>query len=283
MMKIALAGYGKMGRMIEAAAVERGHQITAAVDPFARGSHTACGAVLLPAFPPAAEGAGSPDLFIEFTHPESAPDNIKAAAALGKPVICGTTGWFGKLAEVSVVVEKAGTALLWSSNFSLGVNLFYRIAAHAARLFDPFAEYDVGGTEIHHRKKADSPSGTAKTLMEQVLAAMKRKTNVLWGDLPKPDASCSGALPGSGALPCSGALSDSAVHFASLRYGTASGTHSLFFDSLADTVEITHTARSREGFASGAVIAAEWLCGLENKTARRGIFTMEDVLKDILP
>ena len=263
-MKIALIGYGKMGRMIEEAALKRDHQITFVVDPIAPYSEAVSGAVIFRTLPLDAEKAGNPDLFIEFTQPQIAPDNIKAVAALGKPIVCGTTGWHEKLPELSAVVEKAGTALLWSSNFSLGVNLFYRIAGYAAALFDPFAEYDVGGVEVHHRNKADSHSGTAKTLMEKVLPGMKRKKKVIW-DLPKDEV-----------------LSDDAIHFASQRHGTVPGTHSLFFDSAADTIEITHTARSREGFALGAVIAAEWL-GFGIKKNRQGIFTMDDVLKDLLP
>ena len=261
-MNICLIGYGKMGKMTEAAALGRGHQITCAIDPLAAG-HPG-GTALLQSFPSSAEDCGSPDVFIEFTRPETAPDNIKAAVALGKPVVCGTTGWYHRMEDVSSAVEKSGTALLWSSNFSLGVNLFYRIAAYAARLADPFAEYDLGGLEIHHRKKADSPSGTAKILMEQVLPVMKRKTRVLWGD---PAGADGGTLP------------EDTVHFASVRNGSVTGIHSLFFDSPADTIEITHTARNREGFASGAVCAAEWLV----RETRKGLFTMEDVLKDLLP
>ena len=261
-MKIALIGYGKMGKMIEAAALARGHHITLVIDPFVKDIQPASGAVLLSAFPSSAEEAGNPDLFIEFTRPESAPENIASAIGLGLPVVTGTTGWYEKLPELSLAAEKAGTALLWSSNFSLGVNLFYRIVSYAASLADPFAEYDVVGIEIHHRKKLDSPSGTAKILMEKVLAAMKRKTKVLW-DIPDGKT-----------------LGDETIHFASQRYGSVPGTHSLFFDSPADTIEITHTARSREGFASGAIIAAEWLA---KSRKRQGIFTMEDVLKEMLP
>ncbi|MDR0448803.1 MAG: 4-hydroxy-tetrahydrodipicolinate reductase [Treponema sp.] len=271
-MRLCLAGYGKMGKMIEKAALERGHQISLVIDPHTPDSQTISGAAISRSFPPTTENAGNPDLFIEFTLPDTAPENIKAAIGLGKPVLSGTTGWHDHLAEVSNAVEKAGTALLWSSNFSLGVNLFYRIAAHAAQLMDPFAEYDLGGLEIHHNKKADYPSGTARTLMEQVLAAMKRKTRVHWGG--PPSELCKETARG---------LPRDLIHFASLRQGSAPGVHSLFFDSPADTIEITHTARSREGFASGAIIAAEWLAGTENNKARRGIFTMEDVLKDMLP
>ena len=267
-MKIGLIGYGKMGKMIETKALACGHSISCIIDPFVPGEG------VLSAIPQTVPEAGNPDLFVEFTRPESAPENIIAALALGKPLVSGTTGWYKKLPEVSAAAEKSGTALLWSSNFSLGVNLFYRIASYAAALADPFAEYDVGGLEVHHRKKLDSPSGTAKTLMEKVLAAMKRKTNVLW-DVPD------GKTPG-----------EDTVHFASLRHGMVPGTHSIFFDSPADTIEITHTARSREGFASGVIIAAEWLVSKNTRHTgdihhggdiRRGIFTMDDVLKDMLP
>ena len=272
-MKIGLIGYGKMGKMVEAAALGRGHQITQIIDPFVSDTKRATGTVLTKTFPQPAEETGSIDLFIEFTKPDTAPDNIKSAAALGKPIVCGTTGWRSRLAEVSAEIEKAGTALLWSSNFSLGVNLFYRIAAYAAQLADPFTEYDLGGLEIHHRKKIDSPSGTAKTLMERVLAVMKRKSKIIWDDPSKHGSKAAGSSAEDSGL------SGECIHFTSLRYGSVPGAHSLFFDSHADTIEITHTARSREGFASGAVLAAEWLA----KKAQPGIFTMEDVLRDMLP
>jgi len=264
-MKIALIGYGKMGKMVEAAALARGHTITVVIDPFTSDTESASGAVLLRTFPVTAEAAGNPDLFMEFTNPKTAPDNVKAAAALGKSVVCGTTGWSEDLQEVSAAVGKACTTLLWSANFSLGVNLFYRIAGYAAALLDPYVEYDVGGAETHHRKKADSPSGTAKTLMEHVLGAMKRKNKVFW------------------TAPSGETLAEDTIHFASQRYGSVPGIHSLFFDSPADTIEITHTVRNREGLASGAVIAAEWLAGPETGETRSGIYTMEDVFNDILP
>jgi 4-hydroxy-tetrahydrodipicolinate reductase len=261
-MKIGLAGYGKMGKMVEVAALARGHEVVSITDP---------------AFPPGALSVPSrpelADVIIEFTVPGTALDNIRAAAALGKPVVTGTTGWYGALPEAAAAVEQAGTALLWSSNFSLGVNLFYRVASYAAALIDPFEEYDVGGCEVHHNKKADSPSGTARTLVERVLSVMKRKTRVVW-DSPR-EAAPAGT-----------------IHYASLRVGAVPGLHTLCFDSPADSIEITHRARSREGFASGAVLAAEWLVrsGPGRKAAageaggkRRGVFTMDDVLKDILP
>lgn len=250
-MKIGLSGYGKMGKMVEAAALARGHEIVSVSDP-------ALPASALPA-PSRPEAA---DVLIDFTSPSAALDNIKAAAALGKPIVAGTTGWHSRLAEAEAAVNAAGTALLWSSNFSLGVNLFYRIAAYAASVLDPFAEYDVAGYEVHHNKKADSPSGTAEALVSRVLAAMKRKTSVFW-DSPREKGP---------------AMEAGTIHYASLRVGAVPGVHALVFDSPADTIEITHRARSREGFASGALLAAEWLI----REKRSGVFTMDDALKDLL-
>jgi 4-hydroxy-tetrahydrodipicolinate reductase len=180
----------------------------------------------------------------------------------------GTTGWLDQLDDIAREVRGASSSLLWSSNFSLGVNLFYRIAAYAAALADPFAEYDVGGWEAHHNKKADSPSGTARTLVEKVLAAMTRKSAPVYDALDRPPR-------------------PEELHYASLRVGSVPGTHTLVFDSSADSIEITHTARSREGFARGAVRAAEWLvdCPGPGKAAgrpRSGVFTMDDVLAELL-
>lgn len=266
-MNIALIGYGQMGRMIEAAAKARKHRIVAAVDPFVSDMD----GIQFPVYPdiPSAKTAlKDADVAIEFTRPDTAISNIKALMQVPVPGVVGTTGWHDAMDKVMSLVKEADSSLLWASNFSLGVNLFYRIAAHTAAIMDEFPEYDVGGWESHHKKKADSPSGTAKTLVERVLANMKRKKKPVWETLnraPEPDE----------------------LHYPSLRVGAVPGTHSLFFDSSADTIELTHTARSREGFAQGAVRAAEWLAacsgpGEAAKGGRKGIFTMDDVLSDIL-
>jgi 4-hydroxy-tetrahydrodipicolinate reductase len=255
---IGLIGYGKMGRLLETVSGSRGHRVVTVLDPVNR--------------PGERYDPSKADVLLEFTGPETAAENITATAGAGMAVVSGSTGWYHKLPEVAAAVEAGGGALLWSANFSLGVNIFFRLCSYAAALVDPFEEYDVGGLEAHHNKKADSPSGTAKILMERVLSAMTRKTKVLWerdGDRPEK----------------------AAVHFSSLRVGSLPGVHSLVFDSPADTIEITHTARGREGFALGAVIAAEWLAGSPAPDGsggagpgrRRGVFTMNDVLKDILP
>ncbi|MCL2880810.1 MAG: 4-hydroxy-tetrahydrodipicolinate reductase, partial [Treponema sp.] len=162
------------------------------------------------------------------------------------------------LGEAVQAVNDAHSSLLYSSNFSIGVNVFYRIAWFAGQLMNSFPEYDIGGFEAHHNKKLDSPSGTAKILVDGILSRVDRKKKAVWETLnraPAPDE----------------------LHFPSLRIGSAPGTHSLIFDSAADTIEIKHTARSREGLASGAVSAAEWLYGKPN-----GIYTMDEMLKDKL-
>ncbi|MDR2304392.1 MAG: 4-hydroxy-tetrahydrodipicolinate reductase [Treponema sp.] len=258
-MNIAIVGYGKMGRMIESLASGRGHTIAAAVDPFAESDKTGFGSILVKNIADLDGIELNIDCAIEFTRPDTAAANILALAERRIPVVVGTTGWYETLAELSAAVNNAGSSLLWASNFSLGVNLFYRICWYAAELMDSFPEYDPGGFESHHNKKIDSPSGTAKTLVEGILKRMKRKTKPVWNMLDRP--------PGSEEL-----------HFASLRLGAVPGEHSLIFDSSADSIEIRHSARNREGLASGALISAEWLAG--SGVRRNGVFTFDDVLEE---
>jgi len=266
-MKAALIGYGKMGRLLEKRLLEKNHEVIAIVDPFYRGTgdEIPSKATVFTSLENALKGTNGKglkdaDAVIEFTHPNVAAGNLLFLAKEKIPTVTGTTGWYDKLGEISQAVKNSGSSLVWSSNFSLGVNLFFRIAAYAAKLADPFEEYDVAGSETHHNKKADSPSGTAKTLVEKVLAQMSRKKKAVYEKLDRPPEA-------------------DELHYASLRVGSVPGTHNILFDSAADTIEITHTARSREGFASGAVIAAEWL----TKEKRTGVFTVDDVLADILP
>jgi 4-hydroxy-tetrahydrodipicolinate reductase len=262
-MRVALIGYGKMGKLIDVKARERGHRITAIIDPRAAGEDSLSGA---PVFRDLREAGAldRADLAIEFTGPGATPDNISVLAERRIPAVTGTTGWYADLDRVKAMVIEGGSSLVWAANFSLGVNLFYRIAAYAAQLADPFPEYDVGGWEAHHNKKADSPSGTAKTLTERVLSRMTRKKGVLWDRSEGPPA-------------------PDLLHYPSLRTGSAPGIHTLIFDSPADTISLTHEARNREGFAAGALRAAEWLLeGGPGAEPRRGVFTMDDVLDGIL-
>ena len=259
-MKIAIIGYGKMGKMIEQIARAQGHSITAIVDPLANDVPAAGGLSGIPVSKDITQAAlETADAAIEFTQPATAVENIIALAKRKIPTVVGTTGWHERMGEVTKAVEDAGSSLLWASNFSIGVNLFYRIAWYASELVNNFPEYDVGGFEAHHNKKIDSPSRTAKILAEGVLARIDRKKKIVGETMNrKPE--------------------EDELHYPSLRIGSVPGQHSLFFDSTADTIEITHTARSREGFASGAVRAAQWLAAEK----RRGVFTIDEMLKDIL-
>ena len=247
-MKIALIGYGKMGREVEQVVRKSGHAIAARIDPVSDLADTA---------EISFQTIGSADLCIEFTHPEAAYSNIEKVIQLHKPLVVGTTGWYQHLAAVEKLVLQENTGLVYAPNFSLGVNLFYRVAATAARLFHRFEEYDVCGAEAHHRLKVDSPSGTARKLSEIVLEQFPRKKRVVIDSLNRE-------------------IQPEEFHLVSLRAGHFPGTHSLAFDSAADTIELTHTARSRAGFASGALLAAEWIVG------RQGVYTFEQVLEDLL-
>ena len=259
-MNIAIIGYGKMGKMIEAAALEAGHKIACIVDPLLAGTlpdgKEICKDI------EGAQNLGNADVAIEFSRPDTALANIAALLKKKLPTVVGTTGWYEKLDDVKKMVQDTGTSLLWSANYSLGVNVFYRVAWYASQLMDRFPEYDVAGFEAHHNKKLDSPSGTAKILVDGVLTRVVRKKKAVWETLDRK-------------------IEPDELHFPSLRVGSVPGTHSLIFDSNADTIEITHRARNREGLAAGAVRAAAWLVD-EQAGKRQGVFSMDDMLKDIL-
>jgi 4-hydroxy-tetrahydrodipicolinate reductase len=253
-MRIALIGYGKMGMMVEQIAKAQGHTIDAIVDPFA--TNAPAGMMISKNIKEA--NFDSINAAIEFTQPDTAIPNILALAERKIPTITGTTGWHDSMDKVKSAIGEAGSSLFWASNYSIGVNMFFQIAWYAAKLVNKFPEYDAAGFEAHHNMKKDSPSGTAKILAEGVLSIIDRKKKIIWETMNrKPEAD--------------------ELHFPSLRMGSVPGTHSLFFDSPADTIEITHTARSREGFASGAVRAAEWLVAEK----RTGIFTISDMMMDL--
>ena len=252
-MKIALLGYGKMGRVIEALAQAAGDEIVLRVDADNRASVTA-------------PDLTTADVAIEFSRPEAALANIDLALAAGVPVVVGTTGWLGELPAVRERVAAADGALFWASNFSVGVNVFFAAARRAAELLAPYGGYGVAIEEIHHTEKLDAPSGTGITLAEEVAAALPGYDG--WAltevDAPTPFqriAPASPPEPGKRAVP-----------IRSVRRAGVPGTHRLELRSPIDTLEISHTAHSREGFARGALAAARWLTG------RRGTFTMGDML-----
>jgi 4-hydroxy-tetrahydrodipicolinate reductase len=230
--KVAVVGHGKMGREVEAALRERGHE---------------------PVVPP--RGAFPPDcpVGIDFTRPSAVLANAKAALDAGARYVVGTTGWADQVEEVRRVVEEAGGGFVHAANFSLGVNLFYRIVRDAAARIAPFADYDPFVLERHHRHKKDAPSGTARVLVSIVEDATGRRAT--------EDAE--GGLPAG------------SFHVAAVRAGGVVGEHTVGFDSGVDEILIEHRARSRRGFALGAVIAAEWIAG------RTGFFGFEAVLDDL--
>ncbi|MBI2145347.1 4-hydroxy-tetrahydrodipicolinate reductase [Candidatus Woesearchaeota archaeon] len=246
-MKIALIGYGKMGKEVERAAKMRGHSVCAIIDPSNAGAtHKDVG-----------DGSCLKDaeVVIDFTVPAAVLGNIKKVSAAKKNLVIGTTGWYDGMTEAKQLVGQAGTGLIYSSNFSVGVNVFYRVVEAAARLVNKVPEYDVFGYELHHNQKLDSPSGTAKSIAELLVKNIGRKKQVQYDRLDRR-------------------INSDEIHFASVRSGWIPGTHVVGFDSEADTIELKHTARSRSGFALGAVMAAEWLKG------RKGFFTMNDFISD---
>jgi 4-hydroxy-tetrahydrodipicolinate reductase len=237
--KIALIGYGKMGKEIEAVAIAAGDTIAQKFDIDR---------------PVDAASLASVDVCIEFSTPETAAANIRTAIQAQKDIVVGTTGWYDQLPEIrqSLDGQSAKSGLLYSANFSIGVNIYFRIVAAAAELMRNAPDYDPYIQEIHHRQKSDSPSGTALRLAEILLGRLERKKHVA-------------------TQPIDGKIPSDVLHVTSTRVGTFAGTHTVGFDSEADRIELTHTARTRRGFALGAVRAARWLHG------RKGIYTMDDV------
>jgi len=245
---IALIGYGKMGKVVECLAKERGIKVTTIIDPQAKGAthKEICNEAL--------EGANA---CIDFSQPDAALENIKKVAEAGKEMVVATTGWYNKLDEAKKIVEKAGTGCIYSPNFSIGVNAFLKIVENAAGLFNSFQEYDVFAFEAHHKGKKDSPSGTAKRIAEILLQKIDRKKKLETDRLDRQ-------------------IKEEELHFASVRGGSVPGTHSVFFDSGADSIELTHCARNREGFAAGALKAAEWIQG------KKGFYSIDDMVKEII-
>jgi 4-hydroxy-tetrahydrodipicolinate reductase len=249
-MRIAIVGYGKMGKLIRNESLAKGHHIAAVIDPLAQDSEVTARTV-------DARTLDGCDVAIDFTHPDAVCDHIVLYARLGIPAVIGTTGWYNRLSELKEATEGCERAIIYSGNYSLGVALFLQVVKHAASLFAKSGLYDPFLTELHHAQKADSPSGTAEMLAQSVLESFSEKTQVVKETLHQkrcPDA----------------------IHLASVRGGWVPGTHTVYFDSPEDTIELTHRARSRQGFAVGAVQAAAWIAD-----GRRGFFILDDMLEDV--
>lgn len=230
-MKIAILGYGKMGRTIEKLALQKGHSIV-----FKSSADYSEGKF---------EDA---DVAIEFSSPEAAVKNISHALESGIPVVSGTTGWLDHYEEISDLCKKRNGSFIYASNFSIGVNLFFNINEYAAKLMSQWQEYDVSIEEIHHKEKKDAPSGTAITLANQIL---KFSDKVDWN---------------------LDSIEKNQLKITAKREEDVKGTHIVSYDSKIDTISLKHEAHTREGFAMGAILAAEWLVD------KKGIYSMKDVL-----
>lgn len=231
-MKIALLGYGKMGKVIERIALERGHEI-----------------VLRKSSVSSFDGLDNADVAIDFSVPSSAVTNISECLNNGIPVISGTTGWLEDYNKMVALCEEKNGAFIYGSNFSLGVNLFFELNNYLAKMMSKFNQYKVTMEEIHHTQKLDAPSGTAISLAKGVIENSNYSNWTL--DNPK----------------------ENEIQIDAKRIENVPGTHSIFYTSEVDTIEIKHTAHNRDGFALGSIIAAEWLVG------KQGVFTMKDVLE----
>lgn len=236
-MRIALIGYGKMGKAIEAIATSKGHEIVLKINDSNLADFTR-------------ENLGKADVAIEFTGPHSAYDNIHQLLTWGIPTVSGSTGWLDRIDTITDLNKSTDGSFLYASNFSIGVNLFFELNKKLAALMAPHPEYRLEMTEIHHTEKRDAPSGTAISLAEQVMSANPSKTQ--WVNEASGE---SGLVP-----------------IISKRIDPAPGTHSVLYSSPIDDIEIIHTAHNRQGFASGAVLAAEFIHN------RKGHFHMKDVL-----
>lgn len=232
-MKILLVGYGKMGRAIEKVAVERGHSIAGRVDIQTTDKITS--------------GA---DAAIEFTQPGAAADNVRQCIEAGIPVVCGTTGWLEKMEGVKDLCRRNNGTFFYASNYSLGVNIFFKVNEYLAKLMATQSSYDVSIDETHHTQKKDAPSGTAITTAEGILRNLPNKKSWVNKESTNP--------------------TDLVIN--SFRVDPAPGTHVVKYRSAIDDIELTHTAHTREGFALGAVLVAEWI------KDRKGILTMDDFL-----
>ncbi|MFC2174382.1 4-hydroxy-tetrahydrodipicolinate reductase [archaeon] len=244
-MKIAIVGYGRMGHEIASVAKARGIGFVT-IDP-EEGDFKEITAGAL-------EGV---DVAVDFTHPDTAIPNLQKYAELKTNAVMGTTGWYGKMDDAKKLVADSGIGFIWSGNFSIGVNMFFRMVESASKVVNNVLDYDVFLHELHHNRKADSPSGTAEMIGQILLKNIDRKDKLVYDKLSRK------IEPGE-------------IHVSSTRAGNIPGTHVVGFDSGADSIELKHTARNRSGFALGAVLAAEFVSG------KNGFYTIDDLMNSLL-
>jgi 4-hydroxy-tetrahydrodipicolinate reductase len=244
MIKLAIIGYGQMGKLIEQLAPEHNFEVVSIIDPLLGNEISE-------------ESLSKAEVCIEFTTPDVAFENIQKICKLGKNLVVGTTGWLDKLEAVQKLVQQNKIGMVYGSNFSLGMNLFFQMVNFTTKLMNKMDNYEVFGLELHHKKKKDSPSGTAKILSDIVLKNTDNKTSVQFDKLDRK-------------------IEKNEFHFGSIRAGNIPGTHLIGFDSAADTIELKHTARNREGLAIGALKAAEWII------KRKGLYNFTEHFSEII-
>ncbi|MBU3678033.1 MAG: 4-hydroxy-tetrahydrodipicolinate reductase [Candidatus Kapabacteria bacterium] len=238
MTRLAIIGHGAMGREIERLAEPLGMNITSIFDVDR---------------PITAIDQAEFDVAIDFSWPDSVVDNVRAAARLNRPIVIGTTGWYGQMDEVRQIVASSAIGCVWGSNFNIGTHLFLRMVRNAAELINPHASFDVAVHEWHHHRKKDSPSGTALSTAQNILAALSRKTRI--------DTETQHER-----------IDASALHVTSSRVGEVIGRHQVMIDSPFESIEIIHSAKNRQGFAQGALLSAQWI------QHRTGFFDVSDII-----
>lgn len=239
-LKVALIGYGAMGREIESLSANNNIKITEIFEidsPIQKKNYDF-------------------DVAIDFSLPESVLENVKILAELKKNIVIGTTGWYNKMNEVETIVNNTNIACVWGSNFSIGMQMFFNIIDFASNLVNNIDNYDIMLHELHHKRKKDSPSGTAISLAEIILENVDRKKKI--------DSETVHEV-----------INPEILHLSSTRGGEITGTHTVYFDSIADTIELTHRAKNRSGFALGAITAAHWI------KDKKGFYSFNDLLKEI--
>ncbi len=242
MVKVVLLGYGQMGKMIASLAKEMDVEIVAKLDLSDNINDL---------------DKIDFDVAIDFTIPMAVEDNFKKIMSLGKSYVIGTTGWYDKLDQFRTDTEDANGSCVWGSNFSVGMQTFYKLIENAGKLIDKIDEYDISVHEIHHRRKKDSPSGSAIALANILLDNIERKTDIMEET-------------------CHEQIDKGSIHVSSSRLGAITGTHTVYLDSKADTIELTHRAKNRTGFAKGALLAAKWIAG------RKGFYSFNEVIDDLM-
>ncbi len=270
-MKIAIIGYGKMGHMIERIAIDRGHEISVIIDADNLADIDS-------------KAFRKSDVAIEFSRPDSAVNNLLRCFSAGVPVVCGTTGWLDSLDAVKSVCESGKGAMLYSSNFSIGVNIFEAVSRYLAGIMNSYPQYSPSIEEVHHIHKLDHPSGTAITIAEELISVSNKVDK--WAETPEPSENSENSDNADNSDNAQNA--DHTLYISHRREGEVPGIHSVTWDSPQDSITITHSAKSREGFALGAVLAAEWLAEKCKKfsvgpikigSGETGFFTMKDMLK----